>query len=223
MELVWTETALETFFKVVDYLYGSCSNNYKKSEMRKVLLVVIFIYSNFLFSQGINDFRINFGIQYNVPAKYFNDNLSKFNSDNAGAGFHIYPKLYVNRNFSLGMNIEYAIVQEKATTDNLDAFGIFSISPTVNYYFINGKIRPFIGTGVGLYRVSRTDRDLSIGIRPLIGVTLFERFDLSCEYTRILGDLKINPLVSKGFGNYYVSLKASYCLTIAGGKNKNKH
>lgn len=182
--------------------------------MKKTYLVVIFIYSNILFGQEINDFRINFGIQYNLPEKYFNYNLSKFNSDNSGGGFHVYPKWYTNRNLSLGMNIEYSIVQEKAITDDLGVFGIFSISPTVNYYFFKGKIRPFIGTGIGLFAVSRTDKELSVGIRPIIGVSIFDRFDLSFEYTRILGDLKINPLVSRGFGNYYISLKASYCLRI---------
>ncbi len=181
---------------------------------------MIFVYSNIIISQEISDYRINFGIQWNLPEKYFNSNLSKFNTDNAGGGFHIYPKLYLNRALSLGINIEYAIVQEKATTDDFSSFGIFSVSPTVNYYFLKGKIRPYIGTGFGVYTVSNSEQKLNFGIRPLIGILLFNRFDLSFEYSKILGDLKINPLVSKGFGNYYASLKASYSLKISRNKKE---
>lgn len=183
-------------------------------KKEKIILVVFIVYSTILFSQEKNNYQINFGIQWNLPEKYFNNNLSKFNTDNSGVGFHIYPKWYINRSFSLGINFEYAIVQEKATTDNLNTFGIFSILPTVNYYLFRGKIRPFIGSGIGLFMVSPADSKSSIGIRPLLGVSLFSRFDLSFEYTRIVTDLKINPQVSKGFGNYYASLKASYCLRI---------
>lgn len=190
--------------------------------MKKTLCIIVLCFPLIVLGQEKNDFRIDFGFQWNLPEKYFNKSLSKFNSDNTGAGFNIYPKWYFNKSLSLGMNVEYALVQEKANTDNIGAFNVFSFSPTVNYYFLKGKIRPFLGTGIGLYLVSLADKKSSIGIRPIIGVALFDRFNLSFEYSRILGDLQINPLVSKGFGNYYLSLKCNYSLRVGNSRKKLK-
>ena len=189
--------------------------------MRKIyiLVVVLLIFTTNSWGQDKKDFRLNFGVQWNLPERYFNNDLSKFNGENSGIGFHVYPKWYYNKNISLGLNLEYSMVQEKATTDAISAFNIFSFSPTVNYYFTNNKIRPYAGLGIGLYTVSIADSKLNIGIRPIIGVSIFDRFDLSFEYSRILGDLDINPNVSQGFGNYYLSLKGSYSIRLG---NKNK-
>lgn len=178
------------------------------------LVVVLLILTINSYGQEKNDFRLNFGLQWNLPERYFNKELSRFNGENSGVGFHLYPKWYYNRNLSLGLNIEYAMVEEKATIDDISAFDIFSFSPTVNYYFTKNRIRPYVGLGVGLYTVSIADKNISAGIRPLIGISIFDRFDLSFEYSKIFGDLEINPNVSRGFGNYYVSLKASYCIKL---------
>lgn len=189
---------------------------------KNILFMVAFFVTIHVFGQDKKDFRLNFGVQWNMPERYFNNDLSKFNGENTGIGFHIYPKWYLKENLSLGLNMEYAMVQEKATTDDIYSFNIFSFSPTVNYYFMKTKIRPYIGIGVGLYTVSIADKKLNTGIRPIVGVSVFNRFDLSLEYSRILGDLEINPLVSQGFGNYYVALKGSYSIGLGGTKNKSR-
>lgn len=189
--------------------------------MRKIylLLVVLIIFTTNSWGQDKKDFRFNFGLQWNLPERFFNKDLSRFNGENSGVGFHFYPKWQYNENISLGINLEYAMVQEKATFDNIGVFNIFSFSPTVNYYFTSNKIRPYAGLGIGLYTVSIADKKLNIGIRPIIGVSIFKRFDLSFEYSEIFGNLDINPNVSRGFGNYYVSLKGSYSIRL---RNKDK-
>ena len=172
-------------------------------------------------AQNENSFQLSFGLQWNLPERYFNNNLSKFNGQNSGIGVHLYPKWHYNENLTFGVNLEYASVQEEATTNSIGTFDIFSLSPTVNYYLTKTKVRPYLGFGVGLYTVSRADKTLSVGVRPLIGVSVNNRFDLSFEYSRILGDLNIDPNVSQGFGNYYLSLKGSYSIPILERK-KNK-
>lgn len=179
------------------------------------LITALFCLTIGAYGQYNKDFRLNFGLQWNLPERYFNNDLSKFNGQNSGVGLHLYPKWFYNQNLSLGLNVEYAMVQEQATTDNIGVFHIFSFSPTANYSFTQSKVRPYIGLGIGLYTVSLADKKLSAGIRPLIGISLFERFDLSFEYSKIFGDLEINPDVSKGFGNYYVSLKGSYSIKFS--------
>lgn len=184
-----------------------------------LLVIVLIIFTTKSWGQGKKDFRLNLGLQWNLPETYFNKDLSKFNGENSGVGFHLYPKWYYNENLSLGLNIEYAMVEEKATIDAIRVFDIFSFSPTVNYYFTKNKIRPYAGLGIGLYTVSIADKKLSVGIRPIIGVSIFERFDLSFEYSKLLGDLNIDPNVSRGFGNYYVSIKGSYSIRLLKKRN----
>lgn len=184
-----------------------------------LLVIVLIIFTTKSWGQGKKDFRLNLGLQWNLPERYFNKDLSKFNGENSGVGFHLYPKWYYNENLSLGLNIEYAMVEEKATIDAIRVFDIFSFSPTVNYYFTKNKIRPYAGLGIGLYTVSIADKKLSVGIRPIIGVSIFERFDLSFEYSKLLGDLNIDPNVSRGFGNYYVSIKGSYSIRLLKKRN----
>ncbi|WP_028284103.1 hypothetical protein [Olleya marilimosa] len=184
--------------------------------MKRNLIFVIAFFATFsIFGQEKQDFKLNFGIQWNMPERYFNSDLNKFNGENSGLGLHIYPKWYFKENISLGLNMEYAIVEEKATTDAISSFDIFSFSPTINYYFLKSKIRPYIGVGIGIYTVSRAEKKINTGIRPIIGMSVFNRFDLSFEYSKIFGDLEINPLVSEGFGNYYVSLKGSYSISLS--------
>lgn len=183
-------------------------------KQKYLLVTVLLIFTINAYGQSKKDFRLNFGLQWNLPERYFNKDLSKFNGENSGVGFHLYPKWYYSKNLSLGLNIEYAMVEEKATIDDIGVFNIFSFSPTLNFFFTKNEIRPYIGLGIGLYTVSIADKNISAGIRPLIGISIFDQFDLSFEYSKIFGDLKIDPAVSRGFGNYYVSLKGSYSIKL---------
>ncbi|MFV0564980.1 MAG: hypothetical protein ACK5NB_04005 [Flavobacteriaceae bacterium] len=183
-------------------------------KIKYFIAAFLFVLTTYSYGQIQKDIRLNFGLQWNLPERYFDKDLSKFNNENSGVGFHIYPKWYYNENLSFGLNIEYAIVEEKPITDDIGVFNILSFSPTANYYLTKNKVRPYIGLGIGIYTVSTAKRKLSTGIRPLIGVSVYNRFDLSFEYSKIFEDLDIDPNISKGFGNHYVSLKGSYSIKL---------
>jgi len=192
-------------------------------KTRDILIVAVIITTN-SWGQGKKDFRLNLGFQWNLPERYFNKDLSKFNEVNSGPGFHLYPKWYYSENVSLGLNFEYAMVEDWATTDNISTSEVLSLSPTINYYFTKNKIRPYVGLGIGLYTVAAalTDKKLNIGIRPIIGISIFERFDLSFEYSKILKNLDTNSNVTRGIGNHYVSLKGSYSIGLRSKNKQNK-
>ncbi|MCF6213146.1 MAG: hypothetical protein L3J45_03880 [Flavobacteriaceae bacterium] len=192
--------------------------------MKKILsaVIVFFILTTNSWGQDKKNLKLNFGLQWNLPERYFNKDLSKFNEVNSGVGLHLYPKWFCNENLSLGLNFEYAMLQDWASTDNISTSEVLSLSPTLNYYFSKNKIRPYAGIGIGLYTVFFTDKNLNIGIRPIIGISIFDRFDLSFEYSKILRNSNINSNAYRKFRNYYVSLKGSYSIGILNIRKINK-
>ncbi len=191
-------------------------------KAKRYIFIVTVIFTTNSWSQNKKDFRLNLGFQWNLPERYFNKSLSKFNEVNSGPGFHLYPKWYYSENLSLGLNFEYAMLEDWATTDNISVSEVLSLSPTINYYFTKNKIRPYAGLGIGLYTVAFADKKLNIGIRPIIGLSFFDRFDLSFEYSKILRNLDINSDAYREFRNYYVSLKGSYSIRLRSRNKQNK-
>jgi hypothetical protein len=145
---------------------------------------------------------IGIGAQYNLPARYFNSDINKFDDRNAGVGFYVEPKL-LKCSFLLGLKAEYAVVQENFQTDAIMAYNIVSLSPTAKYLFCKRQNTPFVGFGTGLYYVSNVENKLNWGIEPSAGY-LFHKVQLSLNYNRILNKIETN---GGGFNNYYLALK----------------
>ncbi len=157
-------------------------------------------------------FCLDLGLQWHLPERYFNSELPMYNQSNAGAGFHIQPKWYYKKNTTVGINIEYAMVQENATTDNIDMLSVFSFAPTVTHYFTNRKIRPYLGLGLGAYCTN--NKNLYIGIRPAIGVSFFKRFNISFEYNKIFKQPSPLFQLSRKYDDHYITLKGSYSIGL---------
>lgn len=179
-----------------------------------ILLFLIVCAIGNIRAQGAKDFRLNFGFQGNFPEQKFNSNIPKYNKKNGGGGGHIYPKWFYNTNLSLGLNMEYIVVTEDYQTDDIGTFDVLSFSPTFNYYFFKSKIRPFVGVGIGAYHLIYLTPKFNLGIKPLIGVSFYQFFDLSLEYTRILNKININPNSRGHFDNYYVGIKGSFSVGL---------
>jgi hypothetical protein len=173
---------------------------------------LIFAFSFILFRIALPGFAqeekaervlVGIGAQYNLPAKYFNSDVSKYGNPNSGAGFYVEPKLLKCR-FLFGLKAEYAMVQDNSRTDAIRAFNLVSLSPTAKYLFLNRQNTPYFGFGSGLYYVSNVEENLNWGIEPSVGY-LFHKVQLSLNYNRILN--KIDYKFREGFNNYYVALK----------------
>ncbi|OQX97551.1 MAG: hypothetical protein B6I20_12370 [Bacteroidetes bacterium 4572_117] len=186
--------------------------------LRTIKVTVFFILLSFLsticaLSQKKN-IRLNLGFQVNLPERVLNSEIQNFNNKNGGFGFHITPKFNYSDKLSYAINMEYSIVTENYQTDNIGSFHILSFSPAVNYSFTNFKIRPFIGIGVGCYHVIFHKPQINIGVRPIIGVSIYDYFDLSFEYNKIIADINVNPDVNGDFDNYYIAIKASFSIGL---------
>ncbi|MDI1234628.1 MAG: hypothetical protein PSX81_10125 [bacterium] len=166
------------------------------------------------------EIRLNFGLQGNLPERYFNTNIQKYNGKNGGMGFHVCPQFIYNKHLAFNLNIEYSFVIENYQTDAIGGFDIISIAPGVNYYFTEHKIRPFVGLGAGIYHVIYHEPKVNLGVRPLLGVSFNNRFALSIEYNRILANIKVDPHVRGSFDNYYLAVKGSFSLGIGGSGKK---
>lgn len=185
-------------------------------------ILILQLFSTVTLSAQKKDIRLNFGFQVNLPERLFNPDISKFNEKNSGFGFHLMPVWNYSDNLSFGINFEYAGVTEDFQTDNIGNFDIISFSPSANYYFTEFKIRPFVGLGFGMYHVLRHKPVINIGIRPIIGISIYDYFNLSMEYNRILADINVDPKVLGDFDNYYLAVKASFRIGIMKSKKQKQ-
>ncbi len=184
-------------------------------KMKLILsFCIVFLFSTYALIAQQKNVRLNFGLQGNIPERTFNKNLKDYNNKNGGMGFHICPTWRYSKRVSFSINMEYAFVTENYQTDAIGGFDILSFSPTVNYYFTQHKIRPFVGIGTGLYHVLDHNPKFNLGIRPIVGVNFNNLFALSLEYNRILANIVINPRSHGAFDNYYLAVKGSFSLGL---------
>jgi hypothetical protein len=183
--------------------------------MQKIILILLnLVICHTILAQDFKDVRLNFGFQGNVPERFFDNSIPKYNNKNGGFGLHIYPKWFYNNQNSIGLNMEYVMVSENFQSDAINANDIISFCPTYNHYFFKSTVRPFVGIGVGSYSVLYHSPAFNFGIRPLVGISISNYFDLSLEYNRILNQVNIDPKVSGGFDNYYLGIKGSFSIRL---------
>ena len=149
------------------------------------------------------DGRLHFGFHYSTPD---------------GIGLHLYPKWYYSQKLAFGLNLELVGVEGgrmiRGPFNNVETLSpeIVSLMPTVDYYLTNTLVRPFVGFGIGMYYsvLFKTERSISIGLKPKIGLSFNRIFELSIEYNRIFS----NHITITAFNNHYLAFKASFGLGI---------
>ena len=194
--------------------------------LKKELLILFGVLALIFMSPTLNaqkkDIRLNFGFQGNLPERLFNKNIPDYNNKNGGFGIHLFPKWNYTDNITYGLNMEYTLVIEDSQTDNIGSFNIISFSPTIEYSFTNTQIQPFVGLGLGVYHVLYHTPTINIGFRPLIGISIYDIFDLTLEYNRIFGDINVDPDIRGDFDNYYLSIKGSFSIGLFNTRKNNK-
>jgi hypothetical protein len=160
------------------------------------------------------NYRVNFGLFGNFPERYFNPNISKYNGKNAGLGIHLHPQKIINTKHSIGVNLEYALVQENFQTDAIDVYNIVSISPTYHYFIGKKAFKPFVGGGIGLAHVAYNKPDLNMSIRPIIGITYKNYVNMSLEFTKLALKVRYNPRIIGPFDDYYFCFKTSISIGV---------
>lgn len=179
--------------------------------MRKILLVIFIVAASTITAQK-KDIRLNVGFQVGLPERFFNPEISRFNDKNAGGGIHWMLIWNYDRNWTYGLNLEFNFVQENFVTDAITAYDVYSVLPTVNYRFTHWKVHPFVGMGAGVYGIFYAG-GLNFGIRPIVGFSFWEVFNLSAEYSKFFGSTSIPD--ESDFGNYYFAIKASFSIGLA--------
>ncbi len=180
----------------------------------KIKLLLLFIFSISLASAQDNNIYLTIGLQANLPERFFNPSIEKYNNKNAGFGVHTSTDWYYSDKLSFGIQLEYAVVIENYQTDDIGSFNIFSFTPKACCFFATNKIRPFAGAGFSTYHVLYHKPVLTIGIRPVIGISFFHFFYFSLEYNRLFPKIKVDPLVNGDFDNYYLAAKASFSIPV---------
>ena len=119
---------------------------------------------------------------------------------------YVEPKYNITNNMTVGMRFEYVFYSKTNFIDfdpnnpywsDFDADGgNFSTVLTVDYYFNDHYIRPFVGVGAGafyMYSVKTNsylnlnENGLSYGYVPRVGLNVGQ-FRVACEYNFIIGE-----------------------------------
>ena len=95
--------------------------------------------------------------------------MTSENSERLGLFFRVEPKLKIFKNTFLGLRVGASINEQIMEGNDLSQFnfydnvndspiqfinpsnGLFSVVPTVDYYFMDKKYRPYLGVGMGYY------------------------------------------------------------------------
>lgn len=183
--------------------------------MTKTILFIalLTISATNLFSQK-NSFCLNVGFHGNLPDRLFNSDIPKSNNKNGGVGLHIMPLWNYSNHISYGINSEYSYITTSTIYDVYRKLHIFSVSPTFRYNITDSKIRPFAGTGMGFFHVLNYTPKLNFGIKPFVGVSVYDVFNLSVEYSKILSKINEKPDTFIGFNEYLVAIKCSFTIGL---------
>jgi len=190
--------------------------------MKKVLFVALAIAlfsASSVMGQSYRPFKVGVGFLYAVPTG---------EGAGGGIGFYLEPKYNLNDKFDLGFLMEDALLVQKLEGYSSDVSGVASYSLTGDYMLGSGKVRPFIGTGIGIYSlgsVSATTVDdgmggtvtlpgaslgTKFGFSPRVGINL-SHFQIELQYHVITGQVD-------GISKNYLGIKMG--LEFGGGLKK---
>ena len=184
--------------------------------MKKVLFVALAIAlfsASSVIGQSYKPFKVGVGFLYAVPTG---------EGAGGGIGFYLEPKYNLNDKLDMGFLIESALLAQKLEGASGSISGVTSYSITGDYMLGSGKVRPFIGTGIGLYSLGSVDYDLGgmgtgtvelgtkFGFSPRVGINL-SHFQIELQYHVITGQVT-------GSNKSYLGIKMG--LEFGGGLKK---
>lgn len=190
--------------------------------MKKLVLIglVLFISATVSQAQNFKPFKVGVGLGFAVP-----------NRGEGGGLLYLEPAYRPSNNTLVGFRMESAIMSKEITTDNGDVRGNAraNSSYTLNgqYYFNENYIRPFVGLGLGLFKMANVkynagDEVVSapgathFGFYPRVGLEI-GHFNLAVEYNVIPNSDLVRGAEMK---NSYLGAKAGF--SIGGGVGVRK-
>lgn len=139
---------------------------------------------------------------------------------NVGVAFpYLEPKYNVTDDFSVGLRSEFIIFSNEGFWDdevpnphwkNLDADGsVFSLALTMDKYFTDNNVRPFIGLGGGYYLVQVKGKNNFLDLNENLDTGgVITRAGLNLGHFRIAGEY--NYVFSSKVSVNYFSIKLGY-------------
>lgn len=164
--------------------------------MKKISTLLFFFLVTVLAvnAQEFKKFNVGVGLGYAMPF-----------GEGAGGGvlFAVEPAYRVNDALAVGLRMEWAVVvrglSESVSSYDASAAAIGSYTVNGKYYFSNEKFRPFVGAGLGIFKLaavtvgtsgSGAGADSKIGFYPRVGFDL-GHFNVTLDYN-IVGPTKFD-------------------------------
>jgi hypothetical protein len=181
-------------------------------KITTVLCLVLFV-AVASHAQEFKKFNVGVGLGYAKPG-----------GKGAGGGvlFAIEPAYRVNDALSVGLRMEWAVVvrglSQDVSTYDASAAAIGSYTVNGKYYLSNAKFRPFVGAGVGIYKLAAVSvsssgaagagADSKIGFYPRVGFDL-GHFNVTLDYN-IVGATKFDAYVGSSTTPQSLETKNGY-------------
>ncbi len=148
--------------------------------MKKVLLLVAVLVAGIASanaqSENYKAFKVDVGTLYAIPGG---------EDVKAGIGFYIEPKYNLTDNIALGLKMEWAVLGgEEVGGMSVDVSALGSYQLTGDYYFGEGKVRPFVGLGAGIYSIGTVKYDASSSLTSTLG-----EYGIAGEVANLAGEL----------------------------------
>lgn len=168
--------------------------------MRRILLYILFLMLTTFYMSAQSDYHT-----FKVDVGMLVGDVSEHNVGLMAP--YIEPKFNINNNITIGIRAEYVFYTKEDFIkydpqnpyfSDFDADGwTMSVLPTIDYYFSDTFIRPFVGIGAGVYYMYNTkensfdfnhdQRVVAFGYAPRIGFNIGQ-FRIAAEYNAILSE-----------------------------------
>ncbi len=159
-------------------------------------------------AQNYKPFKLGLGIGYTMPG-----------DGGGGILLDIEPAYRINDAIAVGLRIESAAMVKNIESNGNTIEGKLSanLSYTINgqYYFIDAKVRPYAGLGLGIFTIASFSSDASslsggggseFGFYPRIGVDI-RHFNINLDYNIISAT---GGTTVDGASTYKTKIKNSY-------------
>jgi len=182
------------------------SSFYIRNAIKTIVLLLLLFCCFNLDAQG----ERNIKLKMEVGILWSSKSNNRAYPNMSGAFFRVEPKLQTSRNTVIGLRIglseNYHIIKghdpNQFYVDNADFAGnagndALSFVPTIDYYFIDNKIRPYLGIGVGPYffrtntlvsRSSNIGEEMKVSVNNRIGFIVRTGLDVG----KLIVGLEVN-------------------------------
>ena len=171
--------------------------------MKKILIVLAFIFeianSANCQTQHYNQVKIDFMPGFAVATS---------NGVLGGFSLSFEPHYRISDNLAIGVRFESALIQHVFSVDGYSNHAISAVTSyaaTVDHYFGNGRLRKFVGAGIGGYIISDVSYFQVVTNPTVVKIGGFPRIGFEYGHFRLAAEYNLMPLHSS-----YFDLKAGF-------------